>query len=157
MSLLFSLRPATEEDLPQIMKIENLVHVSPWTENHFRSELEKPYSLFLLLTDDETDSHLAGYIVAWMMFDECQILNLAVDIPSRGLGLAKEMLRKVIFFASQKGIKRVVLEVRKSNLPAIQLYQGLRFVITHIRKGFYTNGEDAYSMALSLEEDPISF
>jgi ribosomal-protein-alanine N-acetyltransferase len=51
----------------------------------------------------------------------------------------------------------MVLEVRKSNLPAIQLYQSLQFVITHVRKSFYSDGEDAYQMALSFEEDPIQF
>jgi ribosomal-protein-alanine N-acetyltransferase len=153
----FSLRPATSEDLDLIAKIESQVHVAPWTREHFSSELLKPYSQFLVLTDDESDSIVAGYIVFWFMFEECQILNIVVDTPYRGLGFAKRMLRKAALLASQKGVKGVTLEVRKSNLPAIQLYQGLQFVITQIRKGFYSNGEDAYHMKLSLVEDPIQF
>lgn len=153
----FSLRPATTDDLVRILEIEQKAHPVPWTEENFRGELTKPYSHFLLLTDDETDSEIAGYLVCWLMYDECQILNLAVDLPYRGLGLAKQMIRKVILLASQKGLKRVALDVRKSNLPAIQLYQGLQFVITHIRKGFYSNGEDAYQMCLTLQDDPFPF
>lgn len=153
----FSLRPATTEDLEQILKIEQQCHVAPWTEDHFRAELIKPYSQFLVLTDDETDTKIVGYIVSWLMFDECQILNVVVDLPYRGLGFAKRMIRKAAIVAAQKGVNRVVLEVRKSNLPAIQLYQGLRFVITQIRRGFYSNGEDAYFMTLSLVDDPIDF
>lgn len=157
MDLSFSLRPATADDLSRVLAIENQVHVSPWKEEHFQSEFSKPYSHFLLFTDDETDLEVAGYIVFWIMFDECQILNVAVDLPYRGLGLAKKMIRKAAQVALQKGIKKMVLDVRKSNLPAIQLYQGLNFVITHIRKGFYSNGEDAYQMTLLLEHDPIQF
>jgi [ribosomal protein S18]-alanine N-acetyltransferase len=153
----FSLRPATADDIPGILKIEQQVHVAPWSEKQFQEELTKPYSQFLLLTDDETDTVIAGYIVCWMMFDECQILNVAVDLPYRGLGLAKGMITKMVVLANQKGVKKMVLEVRKSNLPAIQLYQSLHFVITHIRKGFYTNGEDAYQMILSFEHDLIQF
>src|SRR4051812_26547942 len=123
-----SLRPAVEEDLQKILRIEQQVQVAPWNENQFREELTKPYSQFLVLTDDETDTEVAGYLVSWMMFDECQILNLAVDLPYRGIGLAKFMISKVISTAIQKNVKKAVLEVRKSNLPAIHLYQGLRFV-----------------------------
>jgi ribosomal protein S18 acetylase RimI-like enzyme len=43
--------------------------------------------------------------------------------------------------------------VRKSNASAIALYQGLGFVITHVRKGFYSDGEDAYQMARYLDEN----
>ena len=153
----FSLRPATPDDLPRVLKIEQQVHLSPWVETHFQAELTKPYSHFLLLTDDETDEAIAGYLVCWLMFDECQILNLAVDLPYRGMGLAKLMVRKAVHLALQKGIKKVVLDVRKSNLPAIHLYQSLLFGITHIRKGFYGNGEDAYHMVLSLNEEPLPF
>ena len=153
MSAQFSLRPATSDDMQSIIQIEQKVHVSSWTESQFQSELAKPYSNFLVLTDDETDTSIAGYIIFWMMYDECQILNLAVDLAYRGLGLAKMMMRKAMVLAIKKGIRKMTLEVRKSNLAAIQLYQELHFAIIHVRKNFYSNGEDAYSMMLSLEDD----
>ena len=152
----FSLRPATEDDFSEIMKIEKQVHLAPWTEQHFRDELIKPYSSFMVLSDDETDSVIAGYIVCWQMFDEIQILNIVVNLPFRGLGFAKQMLRKVILLANKKDVKRIVLDVRKSNIPAFQLYQGLNFFITHIRKQFYSNGEDAYQMALTLQDEELT-
>jgi ribosomal-protein-alanine N-acetyltransferase len=151
MELKLSLRPATTEDIPNILAIENKVHVAPWNEGHFLSELTKPYSQFLVMTDDETDELITGYVVFWILFDECQILNIAVDLPYRGLGIAKQMVRKAAALAFKKGIKKVVLDVRKSNMAAVQLYQGMNFSITHIRKGFYTNGEDAYQMTLNLD------
>lgn len=74
-----------------------------------------------------------------------------------GQGLAKKMIRQAAQTALTKGIKKVTLEVRKSNASAIQLYQGLRFVITHVKKGFYSNGEDAYQMVLLLEDQVPEF
>ncbi|MBI2711343.1 MAG: ribosomal protein S18-alanine N-acetyltransferase [Bdellovibrio sp.] len=154
----WSLRPATEEDLENVSRIEAKVHPAPWGIQHFRSELTKPYSQFLLMTDDATDQEVAGYIVGWFLFDECQILNVAVSLPFRGLGFAKAMIRKLVTLAVNKNLRKVSLEVRKSNLPAIQLYQSMGFVIVQIRKSFYSNGEDAYFMTLSLEpSDPIRF
>ena len=153
----FSLRPATVEDVSKLLQIEQKLHIAPWNEKHFLDELNKPYSHFLVLTDDETDLEVAGYIVFWSLFDECQILNIAVDFPYRGLGLAKQMMRKAVSLATKKGIAKVVLEVRKSNLPAVQLYQSLGFVVTQIRQRFYSNGEDAYFMTLSLRDLPIHF
>lgn len=153
----FSLRPATADDLPLILEIERRVHVAPWGEENFRFELSKPYSRFLLLTDDETDSKIVGYIIYWVLFDECQILNVVVDPPFRGKGFAKRMMRQAAQEALQRDIKKVSLEVRKSNTSAIQLYQGLHFVITHVRRGFYSNGEDAYLMTLHLEDNWVGF
>jgi ribosomal-protein-alanine N-acetyltransferase len=153
----FSLRPATSDDLAAIYELEKKVHLAPWTEDNFRFELSKPYSQFLVMTDDETDSKVAAYIIYWVLFDECQILNVVVDLPYRGLGMAKAMIRQAAQVALKKGIKKLSLEVRKTNDPAIQLYQSLRFVITQVRRNFYSNGEDAYQMTLHLDENPIEF
>jgi [ribosomal protein S18]-alanine N-acetyltransferase len=153
----FSYRPVTLEDLPALVELEKKTQPSPWNEEHFKGEMQKPYSQVLVLTDDETDKIIAGFVVFWMMFDECQILNLAVDVPYRGRGLGKQMLQRVVSSALKKSLKRVALEVRKSNAPAIQLYQGVGFAITHVRKSFYSNGEDAYQMTLFLDENIVRF
>jgi ribosomal-protein-alanine N-acetyltransferase len=147
----FSIREATPDDLPGMLAVENGVHVAPWTEDHFRKELEKPYCTVWVLTDDETDSEIAGYIVFWKMYEECQILNLAVGLSYRGRGFAQLMVRKVIDHALKGNLKQVVLDVRKENLAAVQLYQKLHFTIQHFRKAFYSNGEDGYGMVLPLD------
>jgi ribosomal-protein-alanine N-acetyltransferase len=152
----FSLRPATLEDLSGVVTIEKQVHVAPWTEEHFRLELEKPYSHFLVLTDDETDTLVAGYIVCWGILEEYQILNLATAVEYRGLGFAKEMIQKIISLACRAGVQRIVLDVRKTNSPAIQLYQQMNFNIIHVRKAFYSDGEDGYHMSLILNGKGLS-
>jgi [ribosomal protein S18]-alanine N-acetyltransferase len=152
-----SLRPATEDDLLQVVEIEKRLHKAPWGMEELKAELAKPYCQFLVMTDDETDSKVMGYIVFWLMFDECNILNVVVDLPYRGMGLAKTMIRQAVNAALRKGIRKVLLEVRKSNQPAIQLYQNMKFTIIHVRKSFYSDGEDAYQMALYLEGPNLQF
>jgi ribosomal-protein-alanine N-acetyltransferase len=142
--------PNDPDDLAQLVRIESAVHIAPWSEAGFKGELEKPYSHTLVMTDEETDSIIGGYVVFWEMGEEIQILNVAVDLPYRGLGLAQKLIRKVIDLGLKKGTKTVVLDVRKSNNAAIQLYQKLGFTIQTVRKAFYSNSEDAYGMVLDL-------
>lgn len=148
-----SMRPATEDDVAEILRIEKAVHAAPWTAENISAEMAKPYARLLIMTDDETDSKVASYICYWVMFEECHILNVAVDLPFRRLGLAKMLVRTAAREVLRQNIRKILLDVRKSNEAAALLYQGLGFVITHIRKGFYSDGEDAYQMALYMDEE----
>jgi ribosomal-protein-alanine N-acetyltransferase len=147
-----SLRPLTPDDLEAILAVENRVQVAPWTAEHFRGEWEKPYSRTWVLTDDETDSQVLGYIVFWVLLDECQILNVAVDLPYRGMGHAQRMVRAAIQDGLRSGATKAWLDVRENNVAAVQLYVKLGFTVTQIRRGFYSNGDNAYQMSLPLNE-----
>ncbi len=148
----FSPRPATQSDLPALVSIESRGHSSPWSADHFLKEFEKPFSEILVLSDDETDERIAGFIVFWIMGADCQVLDLVVDLPYRGMGYARQLLAHAVKKALRAECKRVILEVRRSNAPAIGLYQAQRFSISHVRKGFYSNGEDAFVMELDLQD-----
>lgn len=152
-----SLRPMTPDDLDPVVLLESRVHVAPWTRENFEGEWDKPYSESWVLTDDETDAEIFGYVVFWTLDDTIEILNLAVDLSYRGLGFAKKILHQVIRLAVRRGSVRVVLDVRKSNLPAVGLYQRAGFTIIQLRKVFYSNGEDAYHMELNVTGDAGEF
>ena len=153
----WSLRPITSDDVPLLVEIEKRTQKSPWTSQNFESEFTKQYSNSLVLTDDETDSQIAGYIVYWTMLDECEILNIVVDLPFQRQGFAKRMLRQAVTEATKRDIKKALLNVRKSNSPAIELYQASGFAVTHVRKAFYSDGEDAYELALDPSEGAVRF
>ncbi len=152
-----SLRPATSDDLEAILAIEARVHAAPWTKANFEGEFQKPYSTTWVLTDDETDTHLFGYVTFWSMGDSVEILNIAIDLPYRGIGLAKFILQSVTREAVRNSAKRLILDVRKSNSAAISLYHRAGFLITQYRKAFYSNGEDAYHMTAELEGAATDF
>jgi ribosomal-protein-alanine N-acetyltransferase len=152
-----SIRPATLDDLDGILAIEERVHLAPWTRANFEGEFQKPYSTTWVLTDDDTDSELFGYATFWSMGESLEILNIAIDVPHRGLGLAKLILQHVIREGLKQGAKLLILDVRKSNLPAVGLYQRAGFVITQYRKAFYSNGEDAYHLTLPLDGASLDF
>jgi ribosomal-protein-alanine N-acetyltransferase len=146
-----SLRPATSDDLAQVAAIEKYSHPAPpWSESAFRAELEKKFANFWVLTDDETDSVVHGYIVFSLPGDQAHIQTFAVREESRRQGLAKKILRHVVDYSLRHEAKSVVLEVRKSNQSALTLYQSLGFVVTHTTK--YPDGEEGYALILRLDQ-----
>ncbi len=152
-----SLRPATLDDLDAVSEIESRVHLAPWTKANFEGEFSKPYSKTWVLTDDETDTKILAYCVFWAMGESLEILNIVVDLPYRGHGFAKLILQSVVREGLKTQAKHLILDVRKSNLPAVGLYQRAGFAITQYRKSFYSNGEDAYHMSLELDGELLDF
>jgi [ribosomal protein S18]-alanine N-acetyltransferase len=149
----FSLRPATAEDLDAIVSVEQKFYPAPWTKAQFAEELEKPFSTFWVLTDDESDETVAAYCIFWSLDDSVELLNITVDLPFRSQGFAKRLLQHLFQYGLKEEKNTVFLEVRKSNLAAIQLYQKFGFEVVQVRKRFYADGEDAYQMKCALESD----
>ncbi len=151
-----SIRVATADDLPALEELEGALQKSPWKQAAFAAEMAKPFSRTLVITDDETDSRLYAYIVYWVREGEAEILTLGVAAEHRGVGLAKMLVQHVIAEALKAECKRLILDVRKSNAPALQLYQSSGFTVISVRKEFYSDGEDAYGMELPLQGDPLT-
>jgi len=149
-----SVRPATSEDLPAILEIERESHPEPWSEIHFQKEMDTPYSRVLVLTDDETDSVVLGYLVYWLQAEGTSLLNVTVAPKWRGLGLSRILLNAMINETVREEIPRIILEVRASNEQAIRVYDHIGFKRTHERKGFYSNGETALVMELKTSDIP---
>ncbi len=147
-----SLRPGTEEDIPGILQIEKQSHPEPWSDSHFRQELSVPYSRILVLTDDETDSIILGYLVYWLQAEAVSLLNVTVAPACRGLGFSRILIGAMVNEAVREEIPKVILEVRESNETAIRVYERMGFKKTHERKGFYSNGETAFVMELKTSD-----
>ncbi len=74
-------------------------------------------------------------------------MNVAVDRPFRGRGVARHLLEKVFAETEGDGTRGYTLEVRVSNHGAIRLYERLGFTPSGIRRGYYTDDrEDALIM-----------
>lgn len=155
MTATHSIRPASEDDASKIADIERRVHKAPWSTESVLAELRKPHAHVWVVTDDETDEEVYAYIVFWDQADAYEILNVAVDLPHRGTGLGQMLVRKVVSDAIRAGRQRVILNVRKSNAGAVELYQKQNFTVRHVRKAFYSDGEDAYEMVVELDGENV--
>src|SRR5665647_2964263 len=79
---ILSIRAMCESDLDVVMVIELLSFSSPWHREHFQQEIIAPHSFpFVAELDGITD----GYVCLMSLFEEAQILDIAVA-PVSGVG-----------------------------------------------------------------------
>lgn len=138
--------PMCLEDLEGILEIEEASFPTPWSRKSFLYELlENERAVYLVAREQE--DRVQGYIGMWMVLDEGHITNLAVHPRARGRGIGELLLKALMAESRSRGINRLTLEVRISNLVARNLYAKLGFVSAGIRPGYYLdNNEDALIM-----------
>lgn len=142
-------RPMTIADLDEVMVIERTAFRFPWSAGFFRQELQVACARSILA---EADGKIIGYVLFWLLPGAIDIHNIAVHVDFRRRGIARVLLGRVIDQARRQSIVHVMLEVRKSNLPAQKLYETMGFLTVGLRKGYYSdNGEDALAMTLELK------
>ena len=136
------IRHATKNDLSKIALIENRVFRCPWSNDQIRWELRSQHvaSNYVMLLED----NIIGYIFTHKIDKEVQILNFAIDIPYQHKGYGEEFFS---YFMDQLDEDiSIILEVRKSNFSAINLYLKFGFSELGIREKYYSDGEDAIVM-----------
>ncbi|MCX7983176.1 MAG: ribosomal protein S18-alanine N-acetyltransferase [Syntrophales bacterium] len=95
----------------------------------------------------ESGDYVVGYVHAWCLAEEMQIIEVAVRQHVRRKGIATQLLTRLMGQAREEGIKKVYLEVRASNEEALRLYEKMGFIVRGIRKRYYQEeGEDGLLM-----------
>jgi ribosomal-protein-alanine N-acetyltransferase len=128
------LRFATPEDAPALHAIEVASFGDPWSEAAFRSILAHPQMHARVA---ESAGVVAGYCIAWIVGDECELANLAVAPAARRLGLGARLLDDLIAAMDGHGGGSIFLEVREGNAPARALYRSRGFAEVGRRKRYY--------------------
>ncbi len=148
-------------DLPEVIAIERRVFVTPWSLAMFVLELSKRTGICLAALDRSAGappvrpphSHapgvaqrLAGYLICSRYDTIWHVMNVAVDVEHQRRGLASALLGELYAQVGDPDA-RYTLEVRRSNLIAIRLYEREGFRAAGIRRRYYQdNGEDALVM-----------
>jgi ribosomal-protein-alanine acetyltransferase len=91
----------------------------------------------------ETDRSIGGFLVARAIAQEAEILNLSVDPAKRRAGNATALLLEALNECRELHVKKIFLEVRESNVPAISFYEKLGFVETGRRPDYYQSPSEA--------------
>ena len=136
------------------MAIEALSFAQPWQRAIFEAEVVFPRAVCLAALLGPYLA-LAGYLILWLVVDEAQIQNVAVDPAARGRGVARALLLTALGEARRRGATWASLEVRPSNQASRRLYAGLGFAEVGRRRGYYQpENEDALLLNASLEPWP---
>jgi ribosomal-protein-alanine N-acetyltransferase len=146
-----AVREMKETDLAQVMEIERASFPTPWTETMFERQLLLGDAAINLVS--VAGGRIVGYAVSWIAYDEVHILSIAVIPAERRKGYAEELLVELIRGGRDRGVVRVILEVRTGNAPARRFYEKQGFSVIGIRKRYYVDtGEDAVVMELCIED-----
>ena len=97
-----------------------------------------PFIKVLLLIED---NKVIGYLYYSDIYDRVEINQIEINSFHRNCGNGKKLMEYMI----QKVDKNITLEVKKDNIPAINLYKRNGFVEVAIRKGYY-QGTDGILM-----------
>ena len=135
-----------------VMDVESASFTNPWTREMYLSELSEGGTAQVLLARDES-GRIVGFCSFWRVLDELHMNNLAVLPDHRRRGVASEMLERLIAESRKSGVRRAMLEVRRSNEPAIHLYERFGFAVRAVRRAYYRNPEED-ALVLWLEVEP---
>lgn len=165
---------AKAEDIGFVKALEVECKLASWSIEDYRQEVLDANKLFLIAKNKEEN---LGFMLARpIMYEtdikpnichfetefhdtyhrkiiesEVEIYNIAVKIQYRRSHVASRLIEKLIEIASADNLKKIHLEVRKSNTGAIRFYQRKLFRIVGERKSFYSNpSEDAILLSRTM-------
>ena len=140
----------TADHVSQVAQLERECFHDPWSENSIASELNNPLSLWLVALDGQ---QVAGYVGSQSVMGEADMMNIAVSAKYRRMGIAQELVQRLVAALREKGVCSLALEVRASNEPAKALYGKLGFEQVGRRPNYYRNPkEDALILRKEWEK-----
>jgi ribosomal-protein-alanine N-acetyltransferase len=145
------LRPMQESDIDAVMAIETDIYPFPWTRGIMRDCLRVGYCCWLAVQDEQ----VVGYCIMSIGAGESHLLNICVHRDWQRQGIASQLLKHMLNLAKRHGAEVCLLEVRPSNISAIEMYEKFGFSEVGVRKSYYPaeNGrEDALILAYPLPD-----
>ena len=137
-------------EIDAILAIERASFTNPWTREMYLAELNNQEVAHVFLARTE-ERQIVGFCAFWHLVDEIHINNLAVDPHARRVGVASALLTRVLAEGWKLGARRAVLEVRRSNEIARQLYEKFGFRLAGVRRGYYSHPtEDALVLTCEI-------
>ena len=150
------IREMTSDDLGKVIDVEVAAYEHPWTVGIFRDCLRVGYSCWVY----EDNDAVVAYGIVMLSGAEAHVLNLCVHPDCQRRGIGRLMLNHLTQVSRESGADTILLEVRQSNIIAMQLYLSANFHQLGVRSGYYPDHdgrEDAIILAKSLitDFDPI--
>ncbi len=140
----------TSAHIEEIAKLEKKCFSSPWSEDGLKTELKNNFARFYVAL---SEGGIVGYIGSHNIIGEVYVTNVAVSPEFRRNGVGKTLVKFLIEQMETEKAEFVTLEVRKSNLNAISLYEKCGFEKVGERRNFYEKPiEDAILMTIQLND-----
>lgn len=141
--------PITPADFPDVKNLERLGQTEPWSDNSLETELTDANAFHFGLYSAQ-DRRLLAFVLARTILDEVHIHRVCTHPDRRRAGCARTLIGHLLETARSRGAHRVFLEVAASNTAALALYRRAGFTEDTTRENYYSTGDDAIVMTLTL-------
>ena len=96
----------------------------------------------------EKENIIVGYVLFNQILDEAEIYKIVVSKNFRNKQITFKIIKFLLNELKKNNVKKIFLEVRKSNIPAISLYKKCGFINIREIIDYYTNPKEDGIMML---------
>ena len=149
----FVFKTLTASAVEQIADIESTAHINPWSRQQLRACFSQQLNRITGLFDGKK---LIAYSMVQSIPPEAELLNLAIARQFQFRGIGTLLIDQIVNQCRAMHVRRLFLEVRESNEPAISLYQRCGFKLASVRDDYYQaedQTESAIVMRLEIGDD----
>jgi ribosomal-protein-alanine N-acetyltransferase len=146
-------RPFADADLAAVHAIQSKCpQAAQWRPEGYLHLAGEPGGLILVAEIEAGGPpEVAGFAAFHRVLDEAELRNLAVAPAHQRQGIARALLEEGIRTLQRAGARRIFLEVRPSNYPALAFYASAGFKFLCARGSYYQDpAEDALVMACDM-------
>lgn len=148
------IRRMTDADLGRVMEItasqNQATHwpISVWLAALGSEGLQRRIALVAV---ERASGVISGFVVASLLAPTAELESIVVVREAQRRGVARQLFGGLLSEFEAEGVTEVLLEVRTSNYPALELYRALGFVEAGRRVRYYADPvEDAVLMGLEI-------
>ncbi|MEA4814027.1 MAG: ribosomal protein S18-alanine N-acetyltransferase [Oscillospiraceae bacterium] len=147
--------PMSAENIADLADIERECFSMPWSAEMLREELFNDCASYIV-AQDEKSGEVVGYAGLLVAADEGYITNVAVREKCRRFHIASRLMDVFMNFCEANDLAFITLEVRRSNVSAIALYEKYGFSEAGVRKNYYdAPKEDALIMTRWFSKEAV--
>ena len=126
------LRRMNHAHVSDVARIEHRTFQPSWPIVSFHALIDEGYDCWVV----DSGKRIEGYGIVQVQADIAHIPNFCVQKESRSKGLGRWLLNRMLSIASRRA-RFAMLEVRKSNYIAINLYRSSAFEEHSVRPNYY--------------------
>jgi len=156
----YKFRLFTPSDLEGVIQVNRECLPENYS-SHFFINLYKRFPATFIVV--EVNKEIVGYVMCRIetgipsfkllgISRKGHVISIAVLPSHHRKGIGYELMHKATQAMMNYNAKECYLEVRESNLSAVNLYKKLKFTNARTIRKYYADGEDAFVMAIRLHK-----
>jgi ribosomal protein S18 acetylase RimI-like enzyme len=138
---------------PELISLDQNFFPTPWTQKQWLELNLGSHTIYGL----RKEGKLVGFALLWTLDGDnvAHLLKILLLTDSRGTGASVAFWSAIVENLLQKGFESVYLEVEAQNVRARSFYEKVGFKVLRRIKAYYSSGEDALTMSLTLQVETL--